>query len=120
MNLEKDIIPVYPGLLVNVLEGVAVDNRYTDGFAEVKVDQKLQGEYMNICQVIAVPVDWPDDVMRNAEVGDFIGVWATAIKPFKFAHYGNISIVRNPDVFVVVREGSELYDAILENRHGKE
>ena len=118
MDLYKDIIPVYPGLLVKAVEGVAVNSKYTDGFAEVKVDQKLQGEYMNICQVLAIPESWPDDVMLNAKVGDYIGVWATAIKPFKLANYGDVFIVRNPDVFVVVREGSELYYSILSEKHG--
>ncbi len=114
MDLINGIIPVYPGMLVEVVEGVALDNTYMDGLAEITIDNKMQGEYMNICRVMRTPDWWPSDVLINAEDGDFIGVWATAIKAFKLAEYGNIAIVRNPDVFVVIDPNSELYEKVEE------
>lgn len=115
MKLVENITPTYPGMLVEVIEGVSLNSTYKDNFAEVTVENKLQGEYMNICRVLRMPDNVPDDVVLNATVGDLIGVWATAIKQFKLTQRGDVAIVRNPDVFIVINYGSELEAQILKD-----
>ena len=103
-----------PWLLVEVIEGVSKDASYTVGLAEVDVDIKAQGEYMNICQVLQAP---SDQTGTQIMAGDFVCVWAPAIKRFTLMHYGEIILTRIPDVFLVIPRTSALGDKLLARYH---
>lgn len=102
MNKEVVLTPKYPWFLVEVVEGVDTDQIVQDGIAQVKVDNKFQGKYMNICRIIKTPDAVPADTILHAGEGDYIGVWATAVETFNLFEHGNVNMVRNPDIFIVL------------------
>jgi len=115
--LTESLTANFPWYIIEVVKGVDVNNVHRDGFAEVGVDDKFQGKYMNICRIIDEPCFESMDCDTPpllAEVGDLVCVWATAVESFKLFEYGSISLVRNADIFLKISAGTALYNKIME------
>lgn len=97
--------PNYPWFVVDIVEGVDLNQTVQDGIAEVKVDSKFQGKYLNICKITKAPQNVPRDTPLHAIEGDIVCVWATAVETFDLFEYGQVHLVRNPDIFLVLRDG---------------
>ena len=108
--IYDSLIPNYPWYLAEVVEGVELNSTYMEGAAEINVENKFQGEYMNICRIITAPRNGSE--LNYAENQDFVCVWATAVKKFKLLSYGTVVLVRNADIFLRILPGTPLYAEI--------
>jgi hypothetical protein len=108
-NINNSLESSYPWILAKIIEGVDLNSVYNAGYSEVPVDNKFQGKYMSICQVLSEP---ETKERLNAYQHDYVCVWATSIEQFELADYGSVVLIRNPDIFLRIVPGSELYKKI--------
>ena len=117
-EVVNSLIVNFPWYLVEVIEGVDVNSIYKEGFAEIEVENKFQGKYMNICKVILEP-DWEScsskDLVPLAFKDDVVCVWSTAVENFKILEYAEVSLIRNADIFIRIPAGTPLYEKIIKN-----
>jgi hypothetical protein len=110
----------FPWYIVEVIEGVNLDSVVRNGAAEIGVENKMQGKYMNICRILECPTSYsckPSDTLL-ASTGDLVGVWATAIETFQMLSYGEVTMIRNADIFMTVIGNSPLYKEIMAKHDG--
>jgi hypothetical protein len=106
VNFSNRVLsPNFPWFIVEFVDGVDLDKVVQDGIAEVIVDNKFQGKYLNICKVLKQPNNTPKDVSLHAIEDDYVCVWASAIESFDLPDYGKVHLVRNPDIFLVLKQG---------------
>lgn len=114
--LKHSLIVNFPWYLVDIIEGVDLNSVYKDDFAEVGVDNKFQGKYMTICKIVQTPSEYSrksTDPNILAIEGQLVCVWSTAVEKFKILNYGEVSMIRNADVFLVIPQDTELYEKII-------